>query len=100
MKWGVEYDANKQKNEPMEDSVPMSKVKEGSVSGGVDMDRAMRFNVLVCQGGVVLEIRTPDRSTVSSKGYNEPTTRTHIIADGEPVAERIGQIVSMEILRS
>lgn len=60
----------------------------------LDMEKALRFNVLPCQGGVVIECRTFDRKTHMND------TRTFIIPEGEPIAERIGQIVSMEILRS
>ncbi len=91
--WAREYD--RRDNEAKEDCVP-ERVRDRF---GVDMDHSLKFNVLVCNGGVVLEIRTPDVSTSTSKGYREPITKTYLIPEGEDVAERIGQIVSMEILR-
>lgn len=64
-----------------------------TASGGVNMDDSLRFNVLVGSGGVVLQLQKYDRK--SDRNNNS----THIIADGEPIAERIGQIVSMEMLK-
>jgi hypothetical protein len=63
-------------------------------SSSINMDNSLRFNVLTCNGGTVLELRTVDRRTHDSK-YT-----TYIIPDGEDIATRIGHIVSMEILKS
>lgn len=60
----------------------------------VNMDNALRFSVLAANGGTVVQIMHYDRKTDRSNNI------THIIPDNEPVAERIGQIVSMEIMRS
>jgi hypothetical protein len=45
------------------------------------------------QGGTIVQIRHYDRKTDRNNNI------THIIPDGEDIAERIGQIVSMELLR-
>jgi hypothetical protein len=45
-------------------------------------------------GGVIVQLRQYDRKTDRSN------LSTHIITDGEDVADRIGQIVSLEMLRS
>jgi hypothetical protein len=63
-------------------------------SSNINMDQSLRFNVLVCNGGTVLELRTIDKRTHDSK-YT-----TYLIPDGEDVASRVGHIVSMEILKS
>jgi hypothetical protein len=60
---------------------------------GVDMDRAIRFAILPARGGHVFEIRhrnpqTHDRETV-----------THVIPVGDDVAEAVGKIVAMELLK-
>ncbi len=99
VKWGLKYDEEHNSKDRAEDCVPC----ESSSGSNIDMDRALRFNVLVCQGGVVLEVRTPDNSSSSgskyssSSGYN---TKSYIIPENEDVAERVGQIVGMEILRA
>lgn len=59
----------------------------------VDVD-GLNFNVMSATGGTIVQIRHYDRKTDRSN------TVTHIIPDGENIAERIGQIVSMEILRA
>ena len=46
------------------------------------------------QGGTIVQIRHYDRKT------DRHNNITHIIPDGEDISERIGQIVSMELLRS
>ena len=58
----------------------------------VDIE-GLRFNVMPAQGGTIVQIRHYDRKT------DRHNNITHIIPDGEDVAERIGQIVSMELLR-
>jgi hypothetical protein len=78
---------------PKDSDVYPAKLAVSASSDGVDMDSSLRFNVLVGSGGVVVQIHRYDRKNDRSNNT------THIIADGEPIAERIGQIVSMEILK-
>ncbi|CAB4128549.1 hypothetical protein UFOVP112_38 [uncultured Caudovirales phage] len=54
----------------------------------------LSFNVMPATGGTVVQIRHYDRKTDRNNNI------THVIPEGEDIAERIGQIVSMEILRS
>lgn len=58
----------------------------------VEVD-GIQFKVMSAHGGVIVQTRT----------YNPKTDRnvynTHIIPDGEDIAERVGQIVSLELLR-
>jgi hypothetical protein len=54
----------------------------------------LRFTIMKANGGVILQSRKYDRKR------DESESSTYIITDDEPYAERIGQIVSMEILKS
>lgn len=63
------------------------------VSDEPDVD-GLRFTVMKANGGVILQSRKYDRRR------DENDCSTYIITDDEPFAERIGQIVSMEILKS
>jgi len=59
----------------------------------VDVE-GLSFNVMPAQGGTVVQIRNYDRKT------DRNNTITHVIPDGEDIATRLGQIVSIELLRS
>ena len=62
-------------------------------SESIDMDNSLRFNVLVGSGGIVLQLIRYDHKKDRSDNS------THIIPEHEDIAVRIGQIVSMEILK-
>jgi hypothetical protein len=62
-------------------------------SPDVNMDRALRFNLLPARGGCVFEIRKLDTKT------HDWNTVTHVIPDGADVAHEVGQLVAMELLR-
>jgi hypothetical protein len=65
------------------------------IARGNDIDmEGLAFSVMPATGGTVVQIRHYDRKTDRSNNV------THVIPDGEDIAERIGQIVSMEILRA
>ncbi len=72
-------------------SQPVTEVAVGSRSIEID---GLSFNIMTATGGTVVQVRYYDRKT-DRTGYH-----THVIPDGEDIAERIGQIVSMEILRA
>jgi hypothetical protein len=61
---------------------------------GVDVE-GLSFNVMPASGGTIVQIRHQ---------YDHKNDRqklvTHVIPDGENIAERVGEIVSMEILRA
>jgi hypothetical protein len=59
----------------------------------VEID-GLSFNIMSATGGTVVQVRYYERKT-DRTGYH-----THVIPDGENIAERIGQIVSMELLRA
>ena len=66
-----------------------------SVDCEVNVDiEGLRFNVMPATGGTIVQIRHYDRKTDRNNNI------THVIPDGEDIAERIGQIVSMELLRA
>ena len=62
-------------------------------SNEIDME-GLAFSVMPARGGTVVQIRQYDRKLDRSNSI------THVIPDGEDIAERIGQIVSMEIFRA
>lgn len=49
------------------------------------------FNVMPAQGGVIVQIRKYDDK------LNRNNFTTHIIAEGQDVAETVGKIVAMEL---
>jgi hypothetical protein len=68
-------------------------IKDDSSRSRVNVD-GMNFTVMTAEGGIIVQMRTYDSRT--DKG----TVRTYVIPEGDPIAERIGHIVSMEFLRS
>ena len=72
--------------QPVQDS-PRVGAKAVDVEG-------LSFNVMPAQGGTVVQIRNYDCKT------DRNNTITYVIPAGEDIATQLGQIVSMEILRS
>jgi hypothetical protein len=54
----------------------------------------LRFNVTPARGGVVLTVKHYDCKR------DEDNTTVHVLHDGQDLAKDIGDIVSMELLRS
>lgn len=86
MKWGWDFNRNLRDNQ---EAISIA-LKDDY---GVDMDRAIRFAILPARGGCVFEIRKRDLKT------HESETLTHVIPEGHDVAEAVGKIVAMEMLR-
>jgi hypothetical protein len=87
---------NKLRNWINSDDYPVAITNSSSkirVSDEPDVD-GMRFTIMKANGGIILQSRKYDRRR------DESDCSTYIITDDEPYAERIGQIVSMEILKS
>jgi len=61
-------------------------------ASAVEME-GLSFNVMPARGGTVVQIRHYDRKTDRTNNV------THVIPDGDDIADRIGQIVSLELLR-
>ena len=59
----------------------------------VDIE-GLRFTLMAAHGGAILQIRKYDNRTDRNL-YN-----TYLIPDGDDIAERVGHIVSMELLRN
>lgn len=61
---------------------------------GVDMDNSLRFNVLSCQGGIVVQLHKYDHKKDRSDNS------TYVIPENEDVTQRIAEIVSLELLKN
>ena len=62
-------------------------------SDGPDIE-GMRFSVMVAEGGTIVQMRTYDRRK------DEQHNKTYVIPDTEQdIAHRIGQIVSLEMMK-
>lgn len=66
---------------------------QSSNSSGVDIN-GLRFTVMSANGGCIVQLSQYDRKT------DRTTYATYLITDEEDVAVRVGQIVSLELLRS
>ena len=77
-------------NQPRE----ADKIMAVSESSDIDMDHSLRFYVLVGQGGVIVQLRSYD----NKRDRNNNTT--YVIPEGEDIATRVGEIVSLEIMKS
>ena len=54
----------------------------------------LRFTVMPARGGTIVQLRTYDQKRDNSN------TTTYVIPDGHDVAKEVGDIVSMELLKS
>jgi len=61
-------------------------------SGEADID-GMRFTVMPARGGTIIQMRVYDRKR------DEGNNTTYVIPDGEDIAQEVGRIVSMEMLK-
>jgi len=75
-----------------DDRIGSQPIAVDCIEPSVDIE-GLRFNVMPATGGTIVQIRHYDRKTDRNNNI------THVIPDGEDIAERIGQIVSMELLR-
>jgi hypothetical protein len=69
-------------------------VNQISTGNDIDSETALRFEVIPARGGVIVTVRHYDRQKDRFNHTN------HVIHDDENIAEHIGQLVSMELLRS
>jgi hypothetical protein len=65
-------------------------VAEDIRSPSVDVE-GLSFSVMPAQGGIIVQLRKFDDKT------SRNTYSTHIIAEGQDVAEHIGKIVALEL---
>ena len=71
-----------------------NKIATVSESSDIDMDQSLRFYVLVGQGGVIVQLRSYDNKR------DRTNNTTYIIPEGEDIATRVGEILSLEIMKS
>jgi hypothetical protein len=62
-----------------------------SISRPVIDIEGLSFNIMPAKGGVIVQLRSYDHTA------DRHITSTHIIAEGQDVAEEIGKIVAMEL---
>jgi hypothetical protein len=67
--------------------------KELRLGNEIDID-GLRLTLMKAEGGVVVQTRTVDSKT------HESTLRTYVIAQEDDLANRIAQILTLELLRS
>jgi hypothetical protein len=90
MKWLKRIVVSWVKDDWYSSSQPVQDVVVGARA--VDVE-GLSFNVMSAQGGTIVQIRHYDRKSDRNNNI------THVIPDGEDISERIGQIVSLELLR-
>ena len=86
MKWGWDFNRNLRQDDFEARSIPIDDY-------GVDMDKAIRFAILPARGGHVFETRRRDPKN------HERETITHVIPEGSDIAEAVGKIVAMELMK-
>lgn len=87
MKWGWDFNRNLRD----QDCYPVAVETIGS--GRIDVD-GLNFNVMPAQGGTIVQLRQYDRKT------DRHNNSTHIIAEGQDIAEAVGKIVAMELWKA
>jgi len=93
LRWLQEAQMEQLNDEPLNSRlVDMDSVEDDTVNK-IDMGKSVRFAVLPARGGCVLEIKSWNQKE------HEWDIVAHIIPEGEDVAHRVGQLVSMEFLR-
>jgi hypothetical protein len=71
-------------------NIPIGAVREREEA---DIE-GLRFTVMPARGGTIVQLRTYDRRK------DESNMSTYVIPDGHDVAEEVGRIVSMELIRA
>lgn len=84
MKWGWDYNRNLRTS-----AIDDYEIEDNSVS----MPDPLEFKVQPAQGGTIVEV------TSWNKKNEESVVKLHIIPDGENIADHVGKIVVMEMLR-
>jgi hypothetical protein len=98
MKWGWDFNRNLRKDD---DLVPLAR-RRGSrreeemiliSDNEIDLPDPIRFSVQNVQGGTIIETRWHDPK------QDEYVRKLHIVTSEENLAEAIGKIVTMELLK-
>ena len=97
MKWGWDFSRDLRDNDEL---VPLARIRGkydivGLVddNSGIDLNNPITFRVQAVSGGTLVETRWYD----SKQDENE--RKLHIVTDEENLAEAIGRIVTMELLK-
>ena len=72
-----------------DESYPIEDIRSPSV----DVE-GLSFSVMPAQGGIIVQLRKYDDKT------SRNTYSTHIIAEGQDIAEHIGKIVAIELWKA
>ena len=96
MKWGWDYG----RELPEEPVVSLSRLRRkydvvsvDDCEMGIDLNNPITFRVQAVQGGTLIETRWYDPK------QDENERKLHIVTDEENLAEAIGRIVTMELLK-
>lgn len=66
----------------------------GTIREGNEADiEGMRFTVMPARGGTIIQMRVYDRKR------DENNNTTYVIPEGEDIAQEVGRIVSLEMLK-
>ena len=76
-----------------EDCYPVSTNSIGIGSPQIDVE-GLNFNVMPAVGGTIVQLRKYDRK------LDRNDNSTHVIPEGQDVAETIGKIVAMELWKA
>ncbi len=85
IKWGWDYNRLQRGAD-----IPVASVRE---SESVDVE-GLRFVCMPATGGTIVQVRHYDRKS------DRQNMITHIITDDEDIANKIGHIVSLELMRA
>jgi len=99
MKWGWDFSRNLR-----EDDIHVPVRKRGArhrddivsieiAESGIDLTNPISFRVQAVSGGTLIETRWYDRKT------DNEDRKLHIVTDEENLAEAVGRIVTMELLK-
>ena len=97
MKWGWDFSRDLRDNDGL---VPLARIRGkydivGLVddNSGIDLNNPITFRVQAVSGGTLVETRWYDPK------QDENERKLHIVTDEENLAEAIGRIVTMELLK-
>lgn len=96
MKWGWDFSREVRDNESISIGRLRNKydvVSIDDIDNGIDLNNPITFRVQAVSGGTLIETRWYD----TKKDENE--RKLHIVTGDENLAEAIGRIVTMELLK-
>jgi hypothetical protein len=89
LKWGWDYNRDLRVSDSDLEIEQISLIENNHVT--VD---GLNFTVMPAQGGTIVQLRKYDRKN------NSNDMSTHIIAEGQDVAETVGKIVALELWKA